>query len=1449
MITPSTNSVVTARFAGAMYNLALNYSTTQQVLASTSTPGAMTDVENQLFIRDFSNMATGDVATIVATNLGLTGEAFDAAVVFLTGWITGTVFTERGAVIAQIVNNFSLMTEDPTFGTFAKAWNTKVGNAVAYAQNSSSTATIAFPDVPSANLDSFTLTNGTDIATANIFTAGLVYTPGGNDRINSLQDEDQLTGTGTAPTLNATLGNANDNGGPIITPKLTGIEVVNAAFTGSNPIAVQALDLQDATGLKTVNITRISQSSDIARIENVKQVLESMRIASSNANDDAAGVAEFSFGTGVLANNNAATLTLDNVQIRRVNIGQNVNATTAAVAGQGYEDLTINSTGSPNSVGILGLPMDSGTAGKVTIKGDQSLALAFRTNVTSGGNNASNVEVQLFDGGITQAQGRLSEVNASELAGSLRLSIGGPSGSRILSTVKADTSGVPQDVKIIGTANNDTFYLSDVVQKGDLIDGGDGADTLVVYTDGNIGTIKSVEKIDVQVNGNAGSNDVNLDFNNLKDATIEQVRNITNGFVTAGVSGDNGANQHVNLYNLTIDQAKAEIVSHSTSGNNGINDTTLNATFVVSAPGTPANDTQTVKIIDGNNVDPRFNLTLMNLPLNSVSQQDIPNLTIVDADSESNSILLTNVVKHTKTITVGTTDGSGAAGTFISFDTGQRAATGVNAVGQPVGSFDQRGGYRLDADGTANDFSVDYSIPNTIFYGAIAAANVDTVFNSLPLTANIRYNTLDNGIDTLVGPGGIVLPLPDLVHIIAENFDASAETSDVIARFGDVTRADGVSSQAVKGGAGNDTFIFDARGPKNSGYTSGDTVAGGAGLDTLVIDGFTAPGVGAVSVQKSEWDNTTGIDALRLAGNQGTTNGTGVITGTGILRSNVNAGGYYIEIDNEFVKQSDAQNNLKIISNDGNLGTNLESDLLLNLRTLVQNSNVTFVGPNSNSTAAGTNALVRVQLEDNSANGANSLDGGDSLVNSTLQNSEELTIVSGVTYYTSSGNNNVLEVFNNADVSINDLSKTKNFGRIEGTNDVAIAQTLKLVLNDTVMDQLVDSGTAARIATATSTATIPANIEHLTVVANNNNNVVGAVQNLNISATNVTNKFDLEVLVGRGTTNTLILTGGQDAVVMLGNYTAAQAAGYQEGYVTSTGENVSKFVGANTISNAYLVENANGVDFTGADGLAGNADDVLLAYGGRLGSNNGIGAPNDILEVFGGVDLTAIPAGDLTNFTIVAHSSLRLTSEQMASVGGIQFVGAGVAHGLGVTNNADGTGSTLTNALNKVTVANSAGNLTYYTGTAVTTLSGTATLVDGGTAPVNGGVLGSGGGGGGGGGGALTPFVVDGLGSLTAQASQTLATGAFNLTDNVNVLENVRISNFGADDQITITGATSANYDSAISADAAGNVTITYNTGAGVLNQIVLVGVNPGGAFVNDVASFNALAVGNLVFA
>lgn len=94
-----------------------------------------------------------------------------------------------------------------------------------------------------------------------------------------------------------------------------------------------------------------------------------------------------------------------------------------------------------------------------------------------------------------------------------------------------------------------------------------------------------------------------------------------------------------------------------------------------------------------------------------------------------------------------------------------------------------------------------------------------------------------------------------------------------------------------------------------------------------------------------------------------------------------------------------------------------------------------------------------------------------------------------------------------------------------------------------------------------------------------------------------------------------------------------------------------------------------------------------------------------------------------------------------------------------------------------------------------------------------------------------TPFPVDALNET------------FNFIDSALQSNNVLIENFGEDDQITISGATKIDYDTVISSDANGDVTIAYNNN-GVLNQIVITGV--GTAF--DVDSFNALAVGDLIF-
>jgi len=277
-------------------------------------------------------------------------------------------------------------TKDSTSATLAKTWLSKVTDSASAASQIATQDAVLVSIVNGGGVQNATLTNGTDILTAENFTAGLVYTPQGNARINALQDEDVLTGSNTSATANntltATVGNSNDNGATIITPQLKNIQTANFTFSGSadgnnvNNNAVVAIDLQDSTGLKNIGINRIASTAgtNTARIENIKSVLDTMSLTSTNANN--AGVVEFSFGAGTLAGANTGTLNLSDVQVGTVNIGRNSSGTSfAGVSGQGYENLTINSNSAPNNIGTLNLPMDTVTTGKVTILGSQNLTL------------------------------------------------------------------------------------------------------------------------------------------------------------------------------------------------------------------------------------------------------------------------------------------------------------------------------------------------------------------------------------------------------------------------------------------------------------------------------------------------------------------------------------------------------------------------------------------------------------------------------------------------------------------------------------------------------------------------------------------------------------------------------------------------------------------------------------------------------------------------------------------------------------------------------------------------------------------------------------------------------------------------------------------------------------------------------------------------------------------
>jgi len=192
---------------------------------------------------------------------------------------------------------------------------------------------------PTVAGQTFTLTNDVDTAVANVFNSIPAYTPGGNDFVNTLQDEDKLTGIGTNPTLNVTLGSVNDAAEGVITPILNGIQTVNAQATGSTG----GINFQDATGLTTLNVTRITATNSEVNFEDLDKTVTTIGLSNSTKG----GEVTFDYKEDVLtATNDTLSLNLKNVRNNNVYIqeGGDTNEDT----GYGFETVNITVTGGAN---------------------------------------------------------------------------------------------------------------------------------------------------------------------------------------------------------------------------------------------------------------------------------------------------------------------------------------------------------------------------------------------------------------------------------------------------------------------------------------------------------------------------------------------------------------------------------------------------------------------------------------------------------------------------------------------------------------------------------------------------------------------------------------------------------------------------------------------------------------------------------------------------------------------------------------------------------------------------------------------------------------------------------------------------------------------------------------------------------------------------------------------
>ncbi len=893
----------------------------------------------------------------------------------------------------------------------------------------------------------FTLTVDPDTASANVFTAPRDWNPNGSDFMNTLNDDDVLTGTGTNPTLNMTFVNDTESGDLNIMPSMTGIQTINVDFTAD---AAQTLDLQDTTGVQELNATRIDDlAASGVTFDNIQSVLTKATVSSSNDNTAADMTFDHS-ATALSGTADEVALELTNVQMDDLRIDG---------VTQGYETINLSSVDGANTLNTL------------TIEAVQTLNIdgagSMRMGAMGQTFNGTLVEAFTYAAGLVNAAGSLTTVDASNLAGSLTYHIGTELNAA------ADADGTPVALSITGGAADDNFVLVNgssidaAAGNTDTIAGGGGTNSLII-TGGAAQAIVAaaapnltdIQSLQIRTGQDAAlaADVVTVDMDAFDALETILVRN--EGQSTVGGVVTSGAEvATVNLNDLTVAQAAGITYVGGTTGNNAIAGTTV----VADVKTNTAADLLGVSIESGINTDARVNFTLMDTATTSFES-----ITLTDNDAKSNLIELNSDANQTGTITIS----GGTAGTFISLDVDTTGAdvtlfsTGATAAGGV-----QQGLFGLDTDGTAP--SVDFA----------------------------RTSWSSGNIADVAG-------LATEVRLGAATIDASAAVSDVIVRV-DTNAASATGAQAITMGSGNDAVIFDFINDARAGLTISDTVNGGDGTDTLIIDG---QGV-KINLGASEWTNVSNFETIRLAGNgvaaAGTISGQNSynLTLTNDL-INTNGTGSLIAIVNDNDTNNDTASGINTVA-----GTGTERGVTIDARTLDAAHHFSYNGEEGIGGAGMT--VDKFIFSDANINGQNIIDGG----------AADNVVAGGATLST-----DIMEVRNAGTVTVGDLANISNVGIIAGTNDQAVAQTLTLELNDTVVDAMADS---FHVSSATE-------VETLTVRMNNAGDIAGAVARaqLNLDASALTSKSALNVA--------LDVTGGtgQEDILQLGHNLTTVSANF-----------------------------------------------------------------------------------------------------------------------------------------------------------------------------------------------------------------------------------------------------------------------------------------------------------------
>lgn len=607
-----------------------------------STEGKVNAIFNQLFARDAAaagltywttEINAGRVSLPQAALTILNSAAADDLAVFNAKLEVANAFTAELDTTAEILAYQSNIDEARDLLVSIKS-QAQADAAVADIQN-------IVADIVaggSAEDQTFTLTNGTDVATANVFNAPMVFVPDGSDRILSLQDEDVLTGIAgrTDNTLNVTMGNINADEGTtaITTPILNNIQNINIDWTGNTT----TLDLRNADATQAVNVKRVTSDATAVTVDNIGTPAADFRVAST-ASDNVNVL--FRFKQGVLTGDETLALELNDVLANSV--VQNARGAGAGI--EGFEAVNLHAV---NGVELNNLTVNEMET--LAITGSGSLKIAALTPRASplAGAGAVAEFTNLGAAGINNpAAVGLLDLDASAFEGSLTLDITNSLGG----FADPNNSGQVVHGKVTGGSGDDAFWSSVGVAatsatNRDVIDGGTGSNRLIL-TDGDIAGNAAISNIQtLELRNQAVATDVhNVDFDAFDAALTSVVMRDEDGDGAAATFNLNDVGAALAADGLVLQHSVTE-VAPNTFGL--VNNATVRVRLA-DASGT--DDTVAIRVENERNTETQFNYTL-NFDGQASGVNAIENVTIVDADTEDNNVTLTAAQEHTGTVTL-----------------------------------------------------------------------------------------------------------------------------------------------------------------------------------------------------------------------------------------------------------------------------------------------------------------------------------------------------------------------------------------------------------------------------------------------------------------------------------------------------------------------------------------------------------------------------------------------------------------------------------------------------------------------------------------------------------------------------------------------------------------------------------------------------------------------------